>query len=203
MRARMERSAVRLLKNIFRRRPVRDPDLDPAEVKLWAARRLPRPGTPRPSSRAGGAGEEPFGAARRLRKKVYIPDRPSSPIRTSSGHEPGALLVHPVERSLAEQYFQWTDTTEEADLRIVFIEAPSHDGGYSGEEAEGRRKRLLPITLQVPSLIRRHCPSAQHCRRRLPGGFTDRKDRGKTGTAANEADLDLGLDTRAAMGINR
>ncbi|MEI3579368.1 MAG: hypothetical protein V8Q30_04995 [Acutalibacteraceae bacterium] len=104
-----------------------------------------------------------------------------------------------MESSLADQFFQWVDTPEEADFALVFIESPLTDG-YSGEEAAGR-KRIPARLLPVPSLSGRH-QARQHS---VAGGdFRESSDnrsyRGKTGTAANEADLDLVLDARAAMG---
>ena len=200
MRARMERSAVRLLKNIFRCGLFENPYLDPAEseavvgceafakagyeAQLWSVV-LVKNRSVLPAA---------------CGKKVYIPDRTIQPHKNFFRGMSPETTVHPVERSLAEQYFQWVDTPEEADLAIVFIESPITDGGYSGEEAATGGNGYLPITLQ-------YRPYQANTARQpsIAGGdfredFTDRSYRGKTGTAANEADLDLVLDTRAAMG---
>ena len=200
MRARMERSAVRLLKNIFRCGLFENPYLDPAESEAVVGCEAFAKAGYEAQLRSVVLVKNRSVLPAACGKKVYIPDRTIQPHKNFFRGMSPETTVHPVERSLAEQYFQWADTPEEADLAIVFIESPITDGGYSGEEAAAGGNGYLPITLQ-------YRPYQANTARQpsIAGGdfredFTDRSYRGKTGTAANEADLDLVLDTRAAMG---
>ena len=194
MRKRFERSAVRLLTNSFRCGLFENPYLDPAE-----------------SQRTVGCKahcDQGFDAQLKSlvlvknrgvlpvsgRKKVYIPGR-SIGQRMSFFRTPIPAMTLPgADRGTVEKFFNWAETPEEADLALVLIESPISDG-Y--REETGYR----PVTLQYRPY------TAEHARPHSigQGDFRetenpDRAYRGKTNTAANERDLDLVLETRAAMG---
>lgn len=198
MRARMEASAVRLLKNMFRCGLFDHPYLDAVEsaaivgcpafyaagyqaqldslVLLKNNGALPRP----------------------ARQKVYIPTRHIHARKGFFRHLEPAQDLDPADSSLVTQYYDRVSTPEEADFSLVFIESPLSDG-YSQEDAAQGGNGYLPISLQYRpyTAVTARKPS-------LAGGdfretFTDRSYQGKTGTAANEADLDLVLDTKSRM----
>ena len=195
MRARFERSAVRLLTNSFRCGLFENPYLDAAEsqacVGCDAHRREGFDAQLKSLVMLKNNGVLPI----RERKKVYIPERfvgsRKSFLRTLMPEctMPGA------NRAVAEQFFDWAETPQEADMAVVFIESPLTDGGYTKEEG------YLPITLQY----RPYIAATARAESLGQGDFREeanpnRSYRGKTVTAANEHDLDLVLNTRAAMG---
>jgi len=195
MRARFEQSAVRLLMNSFRCGLFENPYLDPQEsagivgcgehceagmeaqlrsiVLLKNSGVLPVPG----------------------RRRVYIPGRTIGD-RVGFFREPiPACSLPGADARVVEKYFDWADSPQEADFAIVFIESPITDGGYSAKEG------YHPISLQY----RPYTAHAARAHSIAQGDFRetenpDRGYRGKRGTAANERDLDLVLETRRAMG---
>ena len=195
MRVRFERSAVRLLTNSFRCGLFENPYLDAAEsqacVGCDAHRREGFDAQLKSLVMLKNNGVLPI----RERKKVYIPERfvgsRKSFLRTlmPESTQPGA------ERAVAEQFYDWAETPQEADMAVVFIESPLTDGGYTKEEG------YLPITLQY----RPYIAATARAESLGQGDFREeanpnRSYRGKTVTAANEHDLDLVLDTKTAMG---
>ncbi len=194
MRARFERSAARLLTNAFRCGLFENPYLEPAESQRIVGCRA--------HSDAGfdaqiksvvllkNSGVLPL----TQRKKVYIPGRHVDERKSFFRTIIPAMDLPGADRATVEKYFDWAQTPEEADCAIVFIESPLSDG-YS--EETGYR----PVTLQ-------YRPYTAHTAREHSigqGDFRetenpDRSYRGKQNTAANEADLDLVLNTKAAMG---
>ena len=96
-------------------------------------------------------------------------------------------------------WFDWAEEPEEADFGLVFIESPLSDG-YSAEDAKAGGNGYLPVSLQY-----RPYKADAARKESIAGGdiresFTNRSYAGKTGTAANERDLDIVLETRKAMG---
>lgn len=174
----MERSAVRLLKNIFRCGLFENPYLDPAESEAVVGCEAFAKAGYEAQLRSVVLVKNHSVLPAACGKKVYIPDRTIQPHKNFFRGMSPETAVHPVERSLAEQYFQWADTPEEADLAIVFIESPITDGGYSGEEAAAGGNGYLPITLQYrpyqantarqPSIAGGDFPGGLH-RPELPG----------------------------------
>ena len=192
MRSRFERSAARLLQNSFRCGLFENPYLDPEEsVRILGCREF---------SDAGFAaqlksivmlknnGVLPV----RGRKKVYIPGRTIRERKnffrgiTEAQNLPGA------DRATVEEFFEWADTPQEADLALCFIESPISDG-YC--EETGYR----PVTLQYRPYTADKAREVSIAGGDFREDFTNRSYLGKSNTAANESDLDIVLDTRAAM----
>ena len=200
MRARMERSAVRLLKNIFRCGLFENPYLDPEEsVRTAGCEEFCRAGYEaqlRSVVMVKNTGVLP----QRERKKVYIPTRHIGPMKAFFRGDIPARDVDPVTDELVEKYYDRADSPQDADFALVFIESPLSDGGYSKADREAGGNGYVPITLQYrpykADTAREHSIAGGDPRE----GFTDRGYRGKTGYAANESDLDLVLDTKRAMG---
>ena len=194
MRARMEKSAVRLLRNILRTGLFENPYVDPEttsktvgnaefmaagyEAQLKSIVMLKNKDNVLPMKRA----------------KVYVPHRlmmPRSFGPFGGGGEPKD--VPGADPALLAKYFDPVDTPEEADFAIVFMDSPS-SGGYDKE------KGYLPITLQYKPYTATTAREVS-----IAGGdpyeeSPNRSYRGKTNTATNAADLDIFLKTKAAMG---
>ena len=190
MRQRMERSAVRLLKNIFRCGLFENPYLDPEEsVKVAGCEEFCRAGYEAQLKSVvmiKNTGVLP----QRERRKVYIPMRHIGPMKSFFRWDMPAQDIDPVSTELVEKYYDRVGSPQEADFAIVFIESPLSDGGYSKADREAGGNGYVPITLQYRPY------KAETARE----DFTNRSYKGKVGCAANEGDLDLVLDTKKAMG---
>ena len=199
MRARMEASAVRLLKNIFRCGLFENPYLDPEESKKIVGCET--------FSQAGyqaqlqsvvmvkNQGALPLTEG----KKVYIPSRTIQARKNFFRGMDPQRTVDPVEDSLVEKYYHRVDTPQEADFALVFVESPLSDG-YSQQDADQGENGYVPVSLQYRPYVAREARETSIAGGDFRENFTNRSYRGKTGTAANEGDLDLILDTKAVMG---
>ena len=132
-------------------------------------------------------------------KKVYIPDRTIKARKSFFRTPMPEQHITPVARELVNRYFNQTASPEEADFALVFIESPLSDG-YSSEDRRQGGNGYVPISLQY-----RPYKAVAARNESIAGGdfredFKNRSYKGKIGTAANEADLDLVLDAKAAMG---
>lgn len=199
MRKRMEESAVRLLTNMFRCGLFENPYLDPEESRqIVGCEEFSKTGY-QAQLRSVVMLKNQHAMPVRTGKKVYIPARTIKARKTFFRTWEEGKTILPVDQNLTEHYFSWTDTPQNADFAIVFIESPLSDG-YSEEDASGGGNGYVPISLQYRPY------TAEKAREHsIAGGdfredFTDRNYKGKTGTAANEADLDLVINTKKAMG---
>lgn len=194
MRARFERSAVRLLTNSFRCGLFENPYLDPetsgqivgceAHCAAGFAAQL------KSVVLVKNKGVLPI----RERKKVYIPGRHVEAHKGFFRNVIPAADLPGADRAGVARFYDPVDTPQEADFALVFIESPISDG-YSGETG------YRPVTLQ-------YRPYTAHTAREHSIGqgdfrekdHPDRSYRGKSNTPANASDLDLVLSARAAMG---
>jgi len=199
MRARFERSAVRLLRTFFRCGLFENPYLVPAES-------------------AALVGEDAFvaaGYAAQLGSLVLLKNRGGAPLASgmkiwvpecTRAARPGffrttlpATTFDPVDaEALGERLVRVADPAD-ADAAVVFVESPLSDG-FSSADLDAGGNGYVPISLQYRPYV------ADAARQpSLAGGdfreaSADRSYRGKTGTCANESDLDAVLAARAAMG---
>ena len=199
MRARMERSAVRLLRGMFRCGLFDDPYLDPAaSAAVVGCEEFCRAGYQAQLDSLvllKNSGVLPLQG----KKKVYIPLRHVKARKNFfRGMEPDRE-VDPVAAGLPGEYVERVDSPEEADLALVFIESPLTDG-YSAQDRQQGGNGYLPLSLQY----RPYTAAAARPVSIASGDFRepgmDRSYRGKTVYAANESDCDLVLDTKERMG---
>ncbi len=194
MRARFERSAVRLLLNSFRCGLFENPYLDAGESQRTVGCEAHCKAGLEAQLRSVVMVKNNSALPVRQRKKVYIPERRIGPRKSFFRTDLPGQILPGADRAVVEKYYDWAETPEDADFAVVFVESPITDGGYTGE------KGYHPITLQYRPY------TACNAREESIGQGDFREEaepnrsyRGKTGTAANEADLDLVLSTRAAM----
>ena len=202
-RARFEQSAVRLLMNSFRTGLFENPYTDPAKATAVV-------GHP-DFVRAGYEAQQKSivmiknhgDALQGLGKKVYVPKRfyPQSFGMFGLVPGPAAHWDYPIERELVERRgLTWTDDPAEADFALVLIQEPAGGSGYDVNDRKKGGNGYMPISLQYRPYTAEFTRAES-----LAGGdpkesFTNRSYRGKQVTTANEADLDLVIDTRKAMG---
>lgn len=200
MRARMEQSAVRLLKNIFRVGLFENPYLNPEETKAI---------TGNPEFMKAGYDAQLKSVVllknkdkvlpAEKNKTVYIPKRKTPAGRNFFGMETPASESYPVNIELVKKYFTVTDNPAEADLALVVISSPNGGTGYSREDVSKEGNGYVPISLQYNkyTAVDGRDPS-------IAGGdplenFTNRTYRGKSVTTFNSNDLKMVLDARKAM----
>lgn len=200
MRARMEQSAVRLLKNIFRVGLFENPYLDVEETKTIAGNAE--------FMKAGYEAQLKSVVLLKNRNKalplqknltVYIPKRVRSAGGGFFGGPVSETLSYPVNIELVKKYFNVTDDPSKADFALVVIASPNAGSGYDRNDAQKGGTGYVPISLQYGPYRAADARDPS-----LAGGdplesFTNRSFRGKTVTTSNAADLKMVLDARRAM----
>ncbi|MBW6501507.1 MAG: glycoside hydrolase family 3 C-terminal domain-containing protein [Bacteroidales bacterium] len=201
MRARMEQSAVRLLKNIFRTGLFENPYLNAEETKSIA-------GNPE-FMKAGYEAQLKSIVLLKNKNKtlplqrnlsVYIPKRVR---QAGGGFFGGAVtsgsLSYPVNTELVKRYFNVTDDPSKADFALVVIASPASGTGYDRTDAQKGGNGYFPMSLQYGPYraVDARDPG-------IAGGdplenFTNRTYRGKSVITSNAGDLRMVLDTRRAM----
>lgn len=200
MRARMEQSAVRLLKNIFRVGLFENPYLNPEETKNIAGNvEFMKEGYEAQLKSIVMLKNMNNVLPAEKNKTVYIPKRKIPAGRNFFGMETPASEVYPVNIDIVKKYFNLTDNPGEADFALVMIESPNSGSGYDREDIRKGGTGYVPISLQYSkyTAVEARDPS-------IAGGdplesFTNRTFKGKSVTANNAGDLSMILDTKRLM----
>lgn len=204
MRKRFERSAVRLLKNIFRTGLFENPYVEVEETVATVGK---------PEFMQAGY-EAQLKSVVLLKNKaqvlpvkeeqtVYIP-KIYKPVATDWwGNATPASLEYPVDLELVKKYYNVTENPKEADFAIVFVQNPqSKEGGYSEVDRKKGGNGYVPISLQystyTATTARAHSIAAGDPV--IDPEVKDRSYLGKTTTASNIMDLRTIEDTKMVMG---
>lgn len=194
MRARFEESAARLLTNSFRCGLFENPYLDPEEsAKILGCEAFVKAGFEaqlKSVVMVKNNGVLPVSG----RKKVYVPGRSIGERKAFFRTMLPAVQMPGADRAAVEAFYDWAETPAEADFAVCFIESPISDG-Y--REETGYRPVSLQYRPYTADTAREHSIASGDFREQA---HPDRSYKGKIGCAANEADLDLVLDTRKQMG---
>ncbi|MEZ5044780.1 MAG: glycoside hydrolase family 3 protein [Saprospiraceae bacterium] len=199
-RKRMEQSAVRLLKNIFKVGVFENPYVDPGATKA-------KVGNPEYMK----AGYEAQLKSIVLLKNqnntlpignkisVFVPKRTVPASRNFLGVETPASTDYPVSLDLVKKYFNVTDNPEEADMALVFIQNPAATIGYDKQDVEKGGNGYVPISLQYNEYTAVDAREVS-----IAGGdplenFTNRTYKNKSTKTANWTDAQLVVDTKAKM----
>ena len=191
MRDRMEKSATRLLRNMFAcglfELPYTDPEAAAAIV-----------GNPTFMQEGYEAQQKSIVLLKNhhqilpiaKKTKVYVPRRRVQESKDWFGHIIPAHEETAIDTDLLSKYFEVCAAPEEADVALVCIESPK-SYGY-GEHG------YVPITLQYQEYF------AEHAREHsiasdIHDDVVDRSYRGKSNIASNTQDLDIILETHKAM----
>lgn len=197
--ARFRRSAYRLLLNIFRTGLFENPylDLETSEKtvgclefvekgyrsQLRSVTMLKNKGNTLPLKTGS---------------KVYVPDRFIRSYLDFMSQPTKEQTIIPAGKKNLARDFILVDTPEEADVSVCFVESPI-SVGYSPKDREAGGNGYVPVTLQY-----RPYQAVNARSHSIAGGDPledgcDRSYRGKWNTAANEADLDIIIDTKKRM----
>lgn len=200
MRARMEQSAIRLLRNIFRVGLFENPYLNVEETRKCVGNTE--------FMKAGYEAQIKSIVMLKNRNKVlpvdkqktvYIPKRLTSAGRDFFGGLTPGSVNYPININIVSKYFRVTDNPTEADFALVIIRSPNSGSGYDANDVKKGGNGYVPISLQYRpyEAVEARDPS-------IAGGdplesFTNRTFRNKTITTSNASDLDMVLDTRKVM----
>ena len=200
MRDRMEQSAIRLLKNIFRVGLFENPYLNVEETKIIV-------------------GNEEFmkaGYEAQLKsiimlknknkvlplakqKTVYIPKRVTAAGRDFFGGPTPESINYPLNLNVVKKYFKVTDNPSEADFALVVIRSPNSGSGYDPADVKKGGNGYVPISLQYGPYKALYARDPS-----LAGGdpfekFINRTYKAKSITASNASDLKMVLEAKKAM----
>lgn len=199
MRTRMETSAIRLLKNIFRCGLFENPYLDPIESTQIVGNEEFKKAGYEAQLKSVVLLKNKKVLPIKKRKKVYIPDRyVKSHKNFFRGIDPEKHITA-AETSLVEQYYDRTQTPEEADFALIFIESPLTDCGYTPTDLENGGNGYVPISLQYRPYIATSAREVSIAGGDFRENFNNRSYKNKTTYCANESDLDLVLNTKKIM----
>lgn len=201
MRARMEQSAVRLLRNIFRTGLFENPYLNAEETKSIVGH----------SDKMTAGYEAQLHSIVLLKnqnktlpiedkKTVYVPKRFTPASRNFLGMEIPASTDFPVSLDLVKKYYKVTENPDEADFALVFIQNPAAAIGYDKTDLANGGNGYLPISLQYGDYTATDARKVS-----IAGGdpmenFTNRTYINKTTKTSNITDMQLVMDTKSKMG---
>jgi beta-glucosidase len=202
-RARIEQSAVRLLRNIFNAGLFENPYLDPQATaqKVGNAKFMEEGYTAQVKSVVLLKNEAQVLPVKE-RKKVFIPQR-YVPSKTNWwGIKTEPKWIDPVNLEIAAKYYEVVKTAEEADFSLVFVESPDSGTGYDLADREKGGNGYVPISLQYSpykaELAREQSLAAGDPV--MDPTITNRSYKNKTVETANFQDLKTILDTKKVMG---
>lgn len=200
MRTRMEQSAVRLLRNIFRVGVFENPYLDPEETKAVVGKpAYMKAGYEAQLKSVVLLKNENKTLPLSAKKTVYVPKRFVPASRNFLGMETPASTDYPVNIEQVKKYFNVTENPDEADCALVFIQNPAATIGYNKEDLKNGGNGYFPISLQYGDYTATDAREVS-----IAGGdpmenFTNRGYKNKTTQTANSTDAQLVTDTKAKM----
>ena len=200
MRARMEQSAVRLLRNIFRVGLFENPYLDVENTKQTVGK---------PEFMKAGY-EAQLKSMVLLKNKgqvlplkqgatVYVPKKLTPASRNFLGEMTPEKMDYPVNIKLVEKYFKTTDNPDEADYALVFISNPNTGNGYDSTDVRKGGNGYIPISLQYGDYTATEARETSMAGGDILEKFTNRSYKGKTVKASNIYDLGMVTETAAKM----
>lgn len=200
MRARMEQSAVRLLRNIFRAGLFENPYLDVEETKSTVGNpEFMKAGYEAQLKSVVMLKNEEGVLPLAEKTKVYVPQRYYPASRNFIGMEIPGKTEYPIDLDMLGQYFEVTNNPDEADVGLVFIESPRGMLGYDKADAEKGGNGYVPISLQYSDYTANEAREVS-----IAGGdpledFTNRSYKGKSIKTPNITDAEMVEDTRIKM----
>ena len=201
MRMHFERSAVRLLLNIFRVGLFENPYLDPKEsMRIVGKPEFMKAGYEAQLKSIVLIKNQNKTLPIAKGKTVFIPKRTTPAGVNFFGQPSPEKTEYPINLELVKKYYTVTDDPSKADFAIVFIKSPV-SGGYSRADREAGGTGYVPISLQLKDYTatdaRVHSIAAGDPV--VDPTITDRTYQGKTSKSNSYPDLNTILDTKKAM----
>ncbi|MEP6930498.1 MAG: glycoside hydrolase family 3 N-terminal domain-containing protein [Flavobacterium sp.] len=203
MRARFERSAVRLLKNIFRVGLFENPYLNVVETKAIVGNpEFMKAGYEAQLKSVVLLKNKASVLPLKEKKTVFIPKIYTASTKDWWGIASQPKLEYPVNLELVKKYYNFTEDPSKADFAIVFVTSPqSLEGGYDLNDRANGSNGYVPISLQYGT----YTATAARVKSIAAGdqvidpAIKDRTYKDKTVTVANTMDLRTILDTKDMM----
>ena len=149
MRNRFEKSAVRLLLNIFRVGLFENSYLDPNETKTIVGKpEFMKAGYEAQLKSIVMIKNQNKTLPIQKGKTVYVPKRITPAGINFFGQPSPEKIEYPVNLDLIKKYYTVTDDPSKADFALVFIKSPI-SGGYSKADRESGGNGYVPISLQL------------------------------------------------------
>jgi beta-glucosidase len=201
MRNRFEKSAVRLLLNIFRVGLFENAYLDPEETKAIV-------GKPEFMKAGYDAQLKSIVLIKNQNKTlpiakgktVYVPKRTTPPGVDFFGFPTPEKTLYPVNLEIIKKYYTVTDDPAKADFAMVFIKSPVSNG-YSKADREAGGNGYMPISLQLKdyTAVDARAQSIAAGDPVVDPAITNRSYLNKTSKSNSYPDLNTILDTKKAM----
>ncbi|TVP52709.1 MAG: glycoside hydrolase family 3 protein [Mongoliibacter sp.] len=203
MRERFEKSAVRLLRNIFQAGLFENPYLNPEETKSIV-------GKPEFMDEGYEAQLKSIVLLKnknsilplKEKTKVFIPEKYIPSTTNWWGIKSEEKWVDAINLAIASKYFELVDNADEAEVALVFISNPESGTGYDPEDREKGGTGYVPISLQYGPYKAEYARSES-----LAAGdpviapdINNRTYKDKSITASNYKELQTLLDTKKKMG---
>ena len=201
MRTRFEKSAVRLLLNIFRVGLFENAYLDPEETQTIVGKsEYMKAGYDAQLKSIVMIKNQKNTLPIATGKTVYVPKRTTPPGINFFGFPTPEKTEYPVNLELIKKYYTVTDDPSKADFAIVFIKSPVSNG-YSKADREAGGNGYMPISLQLKDYT-----AVDARKESLAAGdpvidptITNRSYWNKTSKSNSYPDLTTILDTKKAM----
>jgi beta-glucosidase len=201
MRARMEQSAVRLLKNIFRVGVFENPYLDTEQTKSIVGKpEYMKAGFEAQLKSIVMLKNQDKVLPINTKKTVYVPKRYVPASRNFLGMETPASEDYPVNMEIVKKYYNVTDNAAGADFALVFIENPKASIGYDKEDLKNGGNGYIPISLQYNDYKADEAREVSIAGGDILENFTNRTYKSKTAKTPNITDMKLVTDTKSKMG---
>jgi beta-glucosidase len=200
MRARMELSALRLLRNIFQVGVFENPYLDPgATDKVVGNPEYMKSGFEAQKNSLVLLKNKANTLPLAKESTVFVPKRFVPASRNFLGMPIPESNDYPVNIEIVKKYFNVTDDPKKADAALVFIASPQSGIGYDAADAAQGGNGYFPISLQYGEYKATEARGES-----IAGGdpledFTNRSYRGKSVKTANSTDADLVKTTKKLM----
>lgn len=206
MKEKFQKSAVRLLKNMFRLGLFENPYLDPGQSTAIV-------GNPQFMQMGYDAQLKSIVMLKNKgsvlpvkgQKTVYIPKIYTPSIKDWYGHWTTASFDYPVNTDIIRKYYRVTEHPEEADFALVFVSSPYRNidgGGYDADDRRNGGNGYVPISLQyspyTATAARTHSMAAGDPV--VDPEIKDRTYKDKSTTVSNATDLNTILVTKKQMG---
>ncbi len=200
MRTRMEQSAVRLLRNIFRVGVFENPYLNTDETKAIVGKpEYMKAGYEAQLKSIVLLKNQVKALPITAKKTVYVPKPFVAASRNFLGMETPASEDYPVNMEIVKKYYNVTDNASEADFAIVFIENPKASIGYDKEDVKNGGNGYVPISLQYNDYRADEAREVSIAGGDALENFTNRTYKGKTAKTPNNTDAKLVIDTKVKM----
>lgn len=198
---RFQKSAYRLLLNVFRTGLFENPYLNPEETKSIVGNpEFMKAGYDAQVKSVVMVKNHANALPMAEKKKVYVAKRHYVPTVSMFGVSGEDKWDYPINLDLVKKYYDVVDNPQEADFALVMINEPSTSVGYDVKDREKGGNGYVPVSLQYNDYTAEYARETSIAGGDPKENFTNRSYKGKTVKASNKDDMQVVLDTKKLMG---